>query len=128
MNLMHLEIYKKERNENKMGVKERGKKSKELNALDQLYKQEDVLHIDTDKCDFISNSSEFEQLQKTIYNALEEISRLSEFGNNKDYEEFEFAYKVAHLIDDIIQQARIMKLGWNYWYYIKEKKGEIKDE
>lgn len=122
----HLETdYEFDSHGNLQKVNSKAKKGK--NALNQLYKQEDVLHIDTENCDLFSNTSEFDQLQKTIYNALEEILRLSEFEKNRDYEEYEFAHKVAHLIDDLEAQVRIMNLAYKNWYHIKEKKGEIKE-
>lgn len=102
-------------------------KRKEQNALELLYRQEDVIHVDSNKCDLFSYSSEFGQLQETIYTAMDEISRLSSFGSNRDYEEFEFAHKVADLIDNLEAQVRIMNLVYENWYQIKEKKGELNE-
>lgn len=72
-------------------------------------------------------TEEYGQLMYTIYTSLEKINKLSEFGNDKNYDEFEFAHEIAHLIDDITFQVRIMKKAWNNWYYIKDKNGELNE-
>lgn len=72
-------------------------------------------------------TKEYISLMHSIYASLDKINKLSEFEKDKDYGEYEYAHKVAHLIDDLEAQVRIMNLAYKNWYQIKEKKGELNE-
>lgn len=72
-------------------------------------------------------TEEYISLMHSIDASLEKINKLSESDKIKDCSEYEFAHKVAHLIDDLEAQVRIMNLVYKNWYHTKEKKGEIKE-